>query len=250
MILDLILILFVVILSCLFCMNNDKHTKQNCSLTHIVIGLTVIVFYKLVTYYRNKQKSNTTNTNNTNNTNTNTMFNNENFTVSQSINDFISGNTEEIINQNKSTLSDDKIVKYSQKLDELTSELKKLNNNATQETIMPQIDPNIDTISLESQQAYQQFQIDYLSKQIKNAQDIINSETISNSSQNYKPIKVFSSCVANADGTLTSEQPVNNNIQSLNPLQSVLGSSAGSQIDSTTSQKQSKSLSDLFSKIN
>lgn len=243
MILDLILILFVVILSCLFCMNNDKHTKQNCSLTHIVIGLTVIVFYKLVTYYRNKQRSN-------NNTNTNTMFNNENFTVSQSINDFISGNTEEIVNQNKSTLSDDKIVKYSQKLDELTSELKKLNNNATQETVMPQIDPNIDTISLESQQAYQQFQIDYLSKQIKNAQDIINSETISNSTQNYKPIKVFSSCVANANGTLTSEQPVNNTIQSLNPLQSVLGSSAGSQIDSTTSQKQSKSLSDLFSKMN
>lgn len=246
MILDLILILLVIILSCLFCMNNnDKKNKQYCSLTHVVIGLTVIVFYKLIRYYRYKQEYNKKEYNKSIN---NTIGNNENFTVAQSINDFIIGNTEEIINQNKATLNDNILIDYTKKIDELTNELKKLNNNATQDTIIPQVDPNIDTISLESQQSYQQFQIDYLSKQIKNAQDIINSETISKSTQNYKPIKVFSSCVANANGTITEEQPINNTIQSLNPLQNVLNSSAGNQIASTSSQ-QSLTLSDLFTSL-
>ena len=241
MILDLILILLVVVLSCLFCMNNnDKKNKQYCSLTHIVIGLTVIVFYKLVRYYRNKQDYNKS-------MNT-TLLNNENFTVAQSINDFIVGNTEEILVQNKTTLTDDILTKYTQKIDELTNELKKLNNNTTQDTVIPQVDPNIDTISLENQQSYQQFQIDYLSKQIKNAQDVVNSQAISNSTQNYKPIKVFSSCVANANGTITAEQPINNTIQGLTPLPNILNSSEGNQIASTSSQN-STMLSDLFTSL-
>jgi len=243
MILDLILILLVVVLSCLFCMNNnDNKNKQNCSLTHIIIGLTVIIFYKLIRYYRNKQENNKKKHNNSIN---NTILNSENFTVSQSINDFIIGNTQEIVNQNTATLNDNVIVQYTQKLDDLTNQLRILNNNATQSTPVTQVDPNIDTISLESQQSYQQFQIDYLTKQIKNAQDIVNSETISKSAQNYKPIKVFSSCVANANGTLTSEQPISNTVQGLNPLQNVLNSAAGSQIASTSSQ-QPLTLSNLF----
>jgi len=219
---------------------NDKKNKQYCSLTHIVIGLTVIVFYKLVRYYRNKQDYNKS-------MNT-TLLNNENFTVAQSINDFIVGNTEEILVQNKTTLTDDILTKYTQKIDELTNELKKLNNNTTQDTIIPQVDPNIDTISLENQQSYQQFQIDYLSKQIKNAQDVVNSQAISNSTQNYKPIKVFSSCVANANGTMTVEQPINNTIQGLTPLPNILNSSEGNQIASTSSQN-STMLSDLFTSL-
>jgi hypothetical protein len=57
MILDLIVILLVIILSSLFCLN-DKSNKSNnyCNLSHIVIGLTVIVFYKLVKYYKIKQE--------------------------------------------------------------------------------------------------------------------------------------------------------------------------------------------------
>ena len=82
-----------------------------------------------------------------------------------------------------------------------------MNNSSEQESEIPKVDANIDTITIENQQSLQQFQINYLTKQIKNAQDIINSETISKSTQNYKPIKIFSSCVANADGTLTMEKP-------------------------------------------
>ena len=233
MILDLIVILLVIILSYLLCINNKTN---DCQLSHIVIGLTVIVFYKLVRYYRIKQNHN--------------LNNKEAFTISASINDFISGKIEEPINQDITKLDDNKLTQYNNTLSELTNEIRKLNINSSseQESEIPKIDANIDTITIENQQSLQQFQLNYLNKQIKNAQDIINSETISKSTQNYKPIKIFSSCVANADGTLTMEQPINNELKSLNPLNSDTNSESSNKINETNSQG-SLNISDLFSKI-
>lgn len=235
MILDLIVILLIIVLSYLLCMNNKSN---DCQLSHIVIGLTVIVFYKLVRYYRTKQNYN--------------LNNKEAFTTASSINDFITGKLENVINQDKKDLDNNKLSEYTNVLTELTNELRKLNINASStsesEMVNTNTTTNIDTITIENQQSLQQFQIDYLTKQIKNAQDIINSETISKSTQNYKPIKIFSSCVANADGTLTMEQPVNNDIKSLNPLISTTNSPSASKINETNSQG-SINISDLFSKI-
>jgi len=233
MILDLIVILLVIILSYLLCMNNKTN---DCQLSHIVIGLTIIVFYKLVKYYRIKQ--------------TNNLNNKEAFTTSASINDFIAGKIEEPINQDIKKLDNDKLTEYTNTLSDLTNEIKKLNmnNSSEQESEIPKVDANIDTITIENQQSLQQFQIDYLTKQIKNAQDIINSETISKSTQNYKPIKIFSSCVANADGTLTMEQPINNELKSLNPLNSTTNSESSNKINEANSQG-SVNISDLFSKL-
>ena len=59
MILDLIVIVLVIILSYLLCMDNKNH---NCQLSHIVIGFTVIVFYKLIRYYNVKLNQNTNTT--------------------------------------------------------------------------------------------------------------------------------------------------------------------------------------------
>jgi hypothetical protein len=237
MILDLIVILLVIILSYLLCINNKTN---DCQLSHIVIGLTVIVFYKLVRYYRIKQ-----------NYNLNYNLNNkEEFTTAASINDFISGKIEEPINQDINKLNNDKLTEYTNTLSELTNEIRKLNINSSskQETELPNSNSNIDTLTIENQQSLQQFQIDYLTKQIKNAQDIINSETISKSTQNYKPIKIFSSCVANADGQLTMEQPINNEIKSLNPLNSTTNSESANKINETNSQG-AVNISDLFSKL-
>jgi hypothetical protein len=237
MILDLIVILLVIILSYLLCINNKTN---DCQLSHIVIGLTVIVFYKLVRYYRIKQ-----------NHNLNYNLNNkEEFTTAASINDFISGKIEEPINQDINKLNDDKLKEYTNTLSELTNEIKKLNNNNSSEhqTEFKNSNSNIDTLSLENQQSLQQFQLDYLTKQIKNAQDIINSNIISDSTQNYKPIKIFSSCVSNADGQLTMEQPINNEIKSLNPLNSTTNSESSNQINQANSQG-SINLQNLLSKI-
>ena len=227
MILDLIVILLIIVLSFLFCMNNpDKKNKYNCNITHIVVGLTAIVFYKLVIYYK---------------------VISEPFTVAQSLNDFIDGNLNQALNEQPSTLNDTKLTNYTNKMSELIDELQQLKNTARRDdaSISAPGMKIFTTLGLEAQQQAQQLQIQYLTNQIKNAQDIINTETISSTSQNYKPIKVFSSCVLTADGTLTKDQPVNNNISSLTPLDSVVNSPAATQIASTVSQT-STMLSKLF----
>ena len=232
---DLIVILLVVILSFLFCINNDKINKKNCQLTHIVIGLTVIVFYKLVKYYKvNEKKKQNKNINN--NTNNNIFSNKEKFTVSDSINDFITNSTYNTVTQDPDTIDNEKLVEYTEKISELTDQIRILNANAESNNNGVQTSNTTDTINLESQQALQQFQIDYLSKQVKNAQDIINASQISKSSQNYKPIRVFSSCVANADGTLTAEQPVKDSFQSLQPSEAIKNSNANNIINNATAQ--------------
>jgi hypothetical protein len=242
MILDLILILLVIILSCLFCMN-DKSTKgnisnyQNCKLSHIVIGLTVIVFYKLVRYYKIKKQIKKIDTT-------------ETFGVDQSINDFISNTTDVIVNQDEKTLSDSVIKNYTNIIGDLTAQIKKLNDTQAQQIDKannPQAITNIDTIGLENQQAFQELQIDYLSKQIQSAQDIINQNTVSNNSVNYKPIKLYSSCVANANGSMTTDQPVKDSFidNSLNPLESVQNSNGAQQILNTSSQSSSNSQKNL-----
>ena len=60
--LDLIAILFIVILSFFFCMSNDKikanMNNSSCLLSHIVVGLSVIVFYKLAMHFKLNDKLN------------------------------------------------------------------------------------------------------------------------------------------------------------------------------------------------
>ena len=243
MILDLIVILLVIILSCLFCMN-DKTNKQNCKLSHIVIGLTVIIFYKLIKYYKIKEEIKNTNYIKGNELND---VSKEKFTIDASLNEFISNTTDVIVNQDEKTLSDAVIIDYTKTINDLTNQIKKLNDNAAQQEDKTalQTNNNIDTISLENQQSFQQLQIDYLAKQIKSAQDIINQNTISNNAQNYKPIKIYSSCVANANGSLTTDTPVKDSFNSLKPLESVQNSSSSRQILNTSSQSSPGSPSNL-----
>lgn len=251
MILDLILILLVIILSCLFCMN-DKSNKSNhqyCKLSHIVIGLTVIVFYKLVRYYNIKKEIKNIN-NSIDNSIDNNIISKEKFTVEQSINDFITNNTDVIVNQDPNTLSESMIKNYTNTINALVSKIGELNDNQAQQddkSNLPKTITNIDTIGLENQQAFQELQIDYLSKQIQNAQDVINQNTVSSNAINYKPIKLYSSCVANANGTMTAEEPVKDSFinNSLKPLESVQNSNGGQQILNTSSQKTNNPQSNI-----
>ena len=82
------------------------------------------------------------------------------------------------------------------------------------------------------------FQIDYLNKQLQNMKNIINTSTVAKNSNNYKPIKVYSSCVvSNADGTTVSNIPLNQRQPSSGtPIQQTLET-----INNTTSQSSSVS---------
>jgi len=183
---------------------NDNNYK--CQLSHIILGLSVIVFYKLAKHFKLNQSVTSVNTK-------------EPFAdpVTNSINDFISGNVSSSVltaDQAK-TLSANDLSAYNDKLSQL---INTLNDIKAQQTTTPtnvSVSPDsIQKLDLESQQQYQMFQIDYLNKQIQNAKDIISAQTVAKSSTNYKPIKVYSSCViSNANGTTTVDTPVTGNTQ-------------------------------------
>jgi hypothetical protein len=249
--LDLVGIIFIVILSYFFCMSNDKiKTNTNntsCLLSHIVVGLSVIVFYKLAKHFKindklNKNYYGSNSNSNSINTNTNTK---EKFTdsVTESINSFIRNtNTEIATPEQAEKMSANDLNAYSNKLDTLINNMRTLQNTINSPNPLSNSNPaNLTTLDLSSQQQYQMFQIDYLNKQIKNAQDIINAQAIADSTSNYKPIKVFSSCVvSNANGSTTKEALVDSSSSSVSSGSSGssgglggLQSSTGSQSDNT-----------------
>ena len=239
-------------------MSNDKNksntNNSSCLLSHIVVGLSVIVFYKLAKHFKISDKLNKKYYNDygigsgSDNgiLNTKEKFSNSD-SVTQSINDFITGTNSEVLTEEQAaTLSPQQLQSYNNKLDTLISNMTILQNTINSPNPLANSNPaNLTTLDLSSQQQYQMFQIDYLNKQIQNAQDVINAQSIADSSINYKPIKVFSSCVvSNANGSTTKETPVNDsgNSSSLGGLQTSGGSQSGNtqQMLNTISQSNSQ----------
>jgi hypothetical protein len=193
MMLDVIAVIFIVALSFILCM---KDGNNNCQISHIVIGLSVMVFYKLAKLLKLNQ------------------ITKESFNTTSDLNAFISGNVVGNVvaapNQLQ-TLSTSDLAAYNSKLDSLITAINNLYNQQNNPQPNLSVNPaNIQKLDLESQQQYQMFQIDYLNKQLQNAKDIINTQTMANNNTNYKPIKVYNSCViSNADGTTTIDTPIN-----------------------------------------
>lgn len=226
MILDLIACIFIVVLSFILCMNDNNY---KCQLSHIILGLSVIVFYKLAKYFKLNQSVKSLSAF--------TVKENFDDSITSSINDFLSGNAvgNSVIKPNQAqSLSPTDLALYNQKLTDLINAINDLKNQ--QNSPPPNVAVSPDTVQkldLESQQQYQMFQIDYLNKQIQNAKDIINSQTVNSASANYKPIKVYSSCViSNANGTTSVDVPVN----SQSPLSQLQQSTSSSQNNPATHQ--------------
>ena len=242
LLIDLIAIMFIVVLSFCFCMNNVNlknitTTSNSCLLSHIVIGLSVIVFYKLARRFKLSNMLN---------------IKEHFFTdpVTESINNFITGSDLGILQPNQaSTLTPAQLSDYSSKLDTLISNVGSLQTQLNSPNPLSGTNPsNITSMDLASQQQYQMFQIDYLNKQIKNSQDIVNAQSISDSTTNYKPIKVFSSCVISNDNGTMNEQKV----QDKQGSQGTRGSQSSMQIASSSpaTQQMLNTISNTISQSN
>ena len=214
MLIDLLAIMLISILSLIFCINENNY---KCLLSHIIVGLSVIVYYKLYKYILLNKTNTAVNKNsvfNKINVKNNSNSINENFAVNNSIQDFITDSvllSDSLPSRDElHSLSNSQLQEYTNRLTELTNSI----NNASNYKDKPQqnVSVNPDTIQkldLESQQQYQMFQIDYLNKQLQQAKDNINANAISSSSSNYKPIKIYSSCsISNANGTTSVDSPV------------------------------------------
>ena len=233
MFLELITILFVIILSVILCWKDKDN--YHCMFSHILVGLSGIVFYKLATTYKLSSllKANKI----------------ETFSDFQKdINDFMANAQDSLISPNQATsLEAGELAQYTQKIDSLINALKDYTNAVNYPSTKTGVSSdNIQQLSLDSQQQYQMFQIDYLNKQLQNMKNIINNSQVAKNSSNYKPIKVYSSCVvSNADGTTVSNVPLNQrqtSSGSSNPIQQSLET-----INNTASQSSTGSGPSLMS---
>ena len=220
MLIDLLAIMLISILSLIFCINENNY---KCLLSHIIVGLSVIVYYKLYKYILLNKTNTAVNKNfvfnkinmkNNSNSNSNSNSIKESFAVNNSIQDFITDSvllSDSLPSRDElHSLSNSQLQEYTNRLTELTNSINNASN--TREKPPQNVSVNPDTIQkldLESQQQYQMFQIDFLNKQLQQAKDNINANAISSSSSNYKPIKIYSSCsISNANGTTSVDSPV------------------------------------------
>ena len=211
LVIDFIAIIFIIILSFLFCNSNSKIkssvNNSSCLLSHIVVGLSVIIFYKLAKRIKLDDIINS-------------KFKNNNEQFYGSMTDFINAAPDDLIKpEQASTLSPQQLSDYSNKLDTIINNLISLQKTQSFSDPLANTNPsNLNSLDLSSQQQYQMFQIDYLNKQIQNVQDTITAQNVSDTTTNYKPIKVFSSCmVSNANGTTTTDIPVSSSFQNISP---------------------------------
>ena len=212
MLVELIAIILIIVLSYILCMNEKNY---RCQVSHIAIGLSVMVFYKLINYFHLRSTINTIEHK--------VIGTTENFEqLPDSINTFILGEDSYRPSSNSfTTMSTSNSQQYLNKLDSLVNAIESLKqeSQSTSSSIAASNNSTVDRLNLESLQQYQNFQIQYLQNQINKTKDLINSQQMAELSKKYKPIKVYSSCVvSNADGTITSDEPVSNKHNQLGGL--------------------------------
>lgn len=237
MILDLIAIIFIILLSWVLC--NSNISIKNCSLSHIIVGLSVMVFYKIVRYFKLKPIINST-----------FKISEEPFfsrtsSMAESLNAFLSDSNNIPTPVGISSMTDDQLEGYTKALKDLTESINLLRTGNGSITSTPNKE-NLATLDLSAVQQAQNFELDYLTEQVTNAQNVLNAKAAADAAASYKPIKVFNSCImSNADGSTTVERPVTNTVTSSSGSQPFadINSNFANIINNTISQKNQQTSS-------
>lgn len=229
-----LLIIFIALLSYVFCINKTLNCK--CFTTHLIVGLTALVLYKLMLLYKTSDLVKPLEKK--------LMISKEPFeSLPDSINSFILG--EDINRPSSSTFNSmpaSAAQQYLSKLDSLVNAIDSLRSEQqiTSSGLQSTNNSTIDRLNLESLQQYQNFQIQYLQNQINKTKELINNQQIAELSKEYKPIKVYSSCtISNTDGTITNDQPIQVTNNTLNNLST--NTKTNQQINNAVTQLNSPS---------
>jgi hypothetical protein len=238
MILDLIAIVFIIIIS--FCFSSNNITKD-CCFSNIIVGLSVIVFYKIVRYFKLKPILDSTFKM------SKEPFENDVATMAESLNNFLSNPNNIPTPPDISRMSNEQLKTYTESLKNLTDSINLLRTGigSSSGTSISQ-SSNIGNLDISALQQAQNFELDYLTNQVTNAQNVLNAKAAADEAASYKPIKVFSSCVmSNADGSTTFEKPVSNKVKSSSGIQAFedINSNIANIISNTISQKNNQTSS-------
>lgn len=191
---DIVVIIAIILTSYIFTLRQgNQNGLFNPQLMYILLALGMIVLYKVIHY---KKLSHNTE-----------GFEND---VASEMNRFIEGQVNDNVADRLSTLSETDRQRYTDQIANLSSQIAVLNqrltdNNNSTNDINSNLGTN-DTMNLETIQKMQNFQIDYLQKQIERSKQLLQQQEIEENIRKYKPIKVYSSCaVSSADGSFNED---------------------------------------------
>lgn len=233
---DLLAIIFIIILSYVFLFAGTDSLKScgtaktnSYQIMFITFGLCILISYKIANSLINNGTG--TNCNNsvelytatTNKQQQHTQKQHEHFNdFASDISDFINNVSQPqnvLTSGNTGSVDNNTINSYVTALANLQSQLTAFNdkvdaalggNNSANAVVGVGAgagngsDILANRMSVESQQALQSYQIDYLKNQIEKSKSLLNAQLMQQNSAKYKPIKVYSSCaIANADGSVS-----------------------------------------------
>ena len=204
---DIFIIILIVMSSFIFTLD-DKGKVFNPQMMFILLVLVIIVIHKLILVSQKKKRLDTK----------------EHFTeqtdLAAQINQFIDRQSSDQVVKQIPAMSNEQQRQYLQSIQNLSNQVTSLNQrlndvNQNSNSIVGSGQPGTtnDRLSLETIQKMQNFQIDYLQKQIEKSKELLQQQEIEESIKKYRPIKVYSSCaVSSADGAFSNDA-VSNNLQ-------------------------------------
>lgn len=189
---DIAVIVAIILTSYVFTLKQgNKSGLFNPQLMYILLALGMVVLFKVI-HYKNLSKEG---------------FESD---IASEMHRFIEGQVNDNVADRLSTINEADRKRYTDQIADLSSQIAVLNqrlldNGDSSSGLNPELGTN-DTMNLETIQKMQNFQIDYLQKQIERSKQLLQQQEIEENIKKYKPIKVYSSCaVSSADGSFNED---------------------------------------------
>jgi hypothetical protein len=232
---DIAVIIAIIISSYIFTLKQgNKNGLFNPQLMYILLTLSMVVLFKMVHY--NKLTTNE-----------------EGFVVGE-MHKFLKGQSDNNVGDRLTTISEPERKKYVENIADLSSQIAVLNQRLTENSGDPsnKLNSNLgtnDTMNLETIQKMQNFQIDYLQKQIERSKQLLQQQEIEENIKKYKPIKVYSSCaISSADGSFNEDKltatksnntsMTNDQIQSMASMLNTIGQTGAGNTETNTQNSE------------
>lgn len=205
MIKDLILIGCIIVSSFIFKLSNSTRDKKSFlfdpQMMFILLTLGIVVIHKV--FYMRTMNQNLLIQNKEG-------FQSNSSDLANELLAFTSGQNSGGVSEQVSSMSESARREYLAKMDDLNNNITTLNALFREQTDNPlsgSEDSNTSRrMSAENMQKMQNFQIEFLQKQIEKSKQLLQQQEIEENAKKYKPIKVYSSCaVSSADGAFTED---------------------------------------------
>lgn len=231
---DIAVIIAIVLTSYVFTLKQGNKTGLfNPQLMYILLALGMVVLFKVI-HYKNLSKEG---------------FESD---IASEMHRFIEGQVNDNVADRLSTISEADRKRYTDQIADLSSQIAVLNQRLLDGDKPSGLNSELgtnDTMNLETIQKMQNFQIDYLQKQIERSKQLLQQQEIEENIKKYKPIKVYSSCaVSSADGSFNEDSlsatksnntsMTNDQVKSMADMLNTIGQTGAGNSDTNTQNSE------------